>query len=278
MKKRHAFEQKKLAEANKKEVGSFSAKEKAAKRAAKAAGEERLAELVAKHAAELAALTAGDGDEGGAGGEEKGEKVAEPAEDAPSFGYAPAKMSKAARKRLEREEREARDLEERRAAKAAAGPSKGDRETAALAAKVASLGMKVVHIAPDGHCLYASVAHAWSNAGRSPDHTVASLRSVAASHIRAHSDDFAPFIIDTTVEEYTATLEGTAEWGGELELRALAAALPAHLVVHQFDSPNPLQIDPPADEGSDEPATLHLAYQRSQYSLGEHYNAVVPSS
>lgn len=56
------------------------------------------------------------------------------------------------------------------------------------------------------------------------------LRHLAAVHIRSHVDDFLPFILDDSaagspeeqLETYCAELEGTAAWGGQLELSALA--------------------------------------------------------
>ena len=145
----------------------------------------------------------------------------------------------------------------------------------------------------DGHCLYAALAHQLAqakakeeregggakegggvgggddgggdNGGCGFDFTVASLRALAARHIREHAPDFEPFIAEdeellaeeggeqqkktgeevekeekeeeegegnlSKVERYCRRLEGTATWGGQPELQALASALPATIKV-----------------------------------------------
>ena len=151
----------------------------------------------------------------------------------------------------------------------------------------------------DGHCLFAALAHqlaqqkkkrreeeeeggegegaaaddadaanaaaaAAAAADKGFAFTVASLRALAARHIREHAPDFEPFIGDDEIEEtagggvgageeeeeqgegkggdsteealskverYCRRLEGTAAWGGQPELQALASALPATIRV-----------------------------------------------
>lgn len=74
-------------------------------------------------------------------------------------------------------------------------------------------------------------------------------------------------------EEYCDRVASTSEWGGQLELRALAHALCMPIQVFtadsdiftmgaEFDTKEPLQL------------TYHLHY----YTLGEHYNSVVTTA
>jgi hypothetical protein len=84
----------------------------------------------------------------------------------------------------------------------------------------------------DGHCLYRSIEDQLEhlNATTSPVPGVDALRSMAAAHMRAHPDEFLAFIFDkdaagdaeAQLEEYCAELEGSAEWGGQVELVALS--------------------------------------------------------
>lgn len=102
-----------------------------------------------------------------------------------------------------------------------------------------------------------------SSSSSSSDFSVKSLRALAARHIREHAEAFEPFIDDdelpegeegggrgaegggrggaegggrgaevpSRVERYCRRLEGTAAWGGQPELQALASALPATIRV-----------------------------------------------
>jgi hypothetical protein len=58
------------------------------------------------------------------------------------------------------------------------------------------------------------------------------LRRKAAAHVASHSDEFAPFVVDSekpapAAEQMEAFCEGilALEWGTQVELQALAAAL-----------------------------------------------------
>ena len=143
------------------------------------------------------------------------------------------------------------------------------------------LRLDVFDVPADGHCLYAALVHQLGQRAKAKakaekekegggggggddtdgdgddkssssgkfDFTVASLRALAASHIREHAPAFEPFIDDeelleeggeekdgdgtnlSKIERYCRRLEGTAAWGGQPELQALASALPATIKV-----------------------------------------------
>lgn len=103
----------------------------------------------------------------------------------------------------------------------------------------------------------------------------ARLRQIAAAYLQSHSEDFAPFLgmdaASIEFQEYCAKVESVsgAEWGGQIELRALAAALERQ--IHVYDSSTPLLV-----MGQDFPDCnpLKVTYHRHYYSLGEHYNSV----
>lgn len=64
-----------------------------------------------------------------------------------------------------------------------------------------------------------------------------------------------------------------AVWGGQLEIRALAASL--RRVVTVFDAEAPTLTMGDGDEEADGRPPLLLSYHRHYFALGEHYNSVV---
>lgn len=103
------------------------------------------------------------------------------------------------------------------------------------------------------------------------------MRQIAANHLRAHSEDYAPFLgltpNSSEYEAYCETVASTAEWGGQLELRALAEALNVNIIVHSANSA-PLEMSAGTHSTHDTP-TIQLSFHRHLFNLGEHYNAVV---
>jgi OTU domain-containing protein 6 len=107
------------------------------------------------------------------------------------------------------------------------------------------------------------------------------LRTLAASHIRSHPDEFLPFIYDEEaasnatpdqqLEGYCNAIESTAAWGGQVELKALAQALQCCIKVHAAGTP---LLEMGIEFCHRE--VLQLCYLRHAFGLGEHYNSVVP--
>ena len=99
------------------------------------------------------------------------------------------------------------------------------------------------------------------------------LRKRAAQYMRDHAEEFAPFLgHDPNDEDYTAYCDKVesvvlAEWGGQLELKALSHVL--GLPIHVYDGSNIIKMGDNIDE---EP--LRISYHRFYYALGEHYNSV----
>lgn len=122
-------------------------------------------------------------------------------------------ISKQKKKALAREAREA-EAERALAAEAAALPDKRALEFAALAAKLAAqvafegsfagCAPRIKEVRADGHCMFRAIAdqlalHAADDDGDASAATrlrdAAALRTAAVEHMRAHRDDFAPFLI-----------------------------------------------------------------------------------
>lgn len=166
------------------------------------------------------------------------------------------------------------------------------------------LGLKEIEVTPDGHCLYSAVAKQLdeSGLGLRPDpsrivlqpstqsriDTVASpqhdgyraVRAVTADFIMEHKEDFEAFM-EEPLESYTRKIKLTAEWGGQLELQAIARAYGVEINVVQKDG-RLEKIESGDSDSFDEEEkrkrVIWLAYYRHTYGLGEHYNALVKKS
>jgi OTU domain-containing protein 6 len=98
--------------------------------------------------------------------------------------------------------------------------------------------------------------------------------SLCADHLAANPDDFAPFCefsdSITSFDQYVDRVRSSSEWGGHLELRALSEGLKKRIVVYSANQP----VLVLGEEGD----TIRLSYHLHYYSLGEHYNQVVPKT
>jgi OTU domain-containing protein 6 len=115
------------------------------------------------------------------------------------------------------------------------------------------------------------------SAGPVPDFV--ELRRIAAQHMRENPDEFAPFLgldpSDAEYAEYCTKVESVAgaEWGGQMEIKALCAALGRRMLVYSADAPI-LRMGEESAAGGLPP--IKLTYHRTYYALGEHYNSVAP--
>jgi len=160
--------------------------------------------------------------------------------------------------------------------------------------------LKEIEVNPDGHCLYSAIANQLdeSGLGLRPDpkrialqsttesrvETVSSpkhdgyraIRAVTADYIAEHKYDFEPFM-EEPLDQYTRKIKLTAEWGGQLELLAIAKAYGVDINVIQGDG-RIEKIESGDLESFDEEErnkrVIWLAYYRHTYGLGEHYNAL----
>ncbi|CAN0210293.1 unnamed protein product, partial [Hapterophycus canaliculatus] len=101
-------------------------------------------------------------------------------------------------------------------------------------------------------------------------------RTRSSRELRSSPDDYVPFLdgleAGPEFEQYCGKVEGSAEWGGQVELQALCSALEVPIEVFSAMSP-PLLLG----EQFEGPPLL-LTYHEHYYALGAHYNSVVPSN
>ncbi|CZT01786.1 probable OTU domain-containing protein 6B [Rhynchosporium agropyri] len=139
-------------------------------------------------------------------------------------------------------------------------------------------GLVEKSIRPDGHCLFSAVADQLSQVGVSlgPEsedikegERYKVVRKAAATYIEGHPDDFVAWL-DEPLEQYVEKIRDTAEWGGHLELLALAKTYNVEICVLQDGAAQ--NIEP--GEDSKEAKKIWLAYYRHGFGLGEHYNSL----
>ena len=144
-------------------------------------------------------------------------------------------------------------------------------------------------IRPDGHCMFSAIADqlveynidigAANGAEKSETFRYKAVRRAAALYILEHKDDFQDFMEEPIIS-YVSKIERTAEWGGHLELVALAKKFGLEINVVQDGKINKIEPDAPAEEANEGAAErtkkIWLAYYHHGYGLGEHYNSLRP--
>ena len=197
-------------------------------------------------------------------------------------------------KRNRQKERLARRAAEQAAAAEAAATEASSMtdhrgaERLAMEADFAAHALREHEIAPDGHCLFSAVADQLAvndikllREGKGEEKTMPGYRVVrhaAADWIAGHRGEYEGFL-EEGVEGYVARVRDTAEWGGEVELSALANVYGVEIRVVQgggrVEVVKPTQaVATAAGEKGGEGKTLWLAYYRHGYGLGEHYNSL----
>ena len=132
-------------------------------------------------------------------------------------------------------------------------------------------------IRADGHCLYSAIADQLEQLGvplgsapsEKPDVPYKTVRSVAAEYIEKHGDDYAPFL-EEPLDAYVHKVRDTGEWGGQLELMALAKTYDTNINVLQDFG----RVEKIVSGSNDASKTMWLGYYKHGFGLGEHYNSL----
>ncbi|PTB68697.1 cysteine proteinase, partial [Trichoderma citrinoviride] len=165
------------------------------------------------------------------------------------------------------------------------------KESAYMKKEFTAHGLSEKDIQPDGHCLFSALADQLSHngiplSGSGDDDAAAAaaaaetekepayktIRKAATGYMEAHADDFAPFL-EEDLGDYVRKMRDTAEWGGQLELIAVARRYGVEIRVIQDGRTERIVGDGEEGKG-DGMKTLWLAYYRHGYGLGEHYNSL----
>ncbi|KAK7732048.1 OTU protein [Botryosphaeria dothidea] len=197
--------------------------------------------------------------------------------------------------RLARRAAEQEALVAEAAAEAQSMPDLRKAERTALVEQFQKRGLKEQIIRADGHCLYSAIADQMASQdldlkpriapkiidqeqngeadGKQEGYRI--VRKAAADWIASHADDFAPFM-EEPLDSYVVKVRDSGEWGGHMELLALARTYDVNIKVLHSDG----RVDTiePGVEGkgptSGEEKELWLAYYKHGFGLGEHYNSL----
>ena len=160
-------------------------------------------------------------------------------------------------------------------------PNHRDKEIESMRNAYQARGLKEHAIRSDGHCLYAAISDQLTDRGLGLKPTAelpindvehknyVMARAVAASYIASHAPDFEPYL-DQPLDKYVDSIRNTGEWGGHVEILALAKAYSVTINVLHGDG----HIDEVASNADTDRGSLWLAYYRHSFGLGEHYNSL----
>lgn len=191
---------------------------------------------------------------------------------ASSGGKKPSRQKARLARRAAEQEAQARLAEE----EAKNLPDRKTQERERMLEAMAARGLCEKEIRADGHCLYSAVADqaeqlAIPLGSRPGEATMGykAVRRAAADYIERHEDEFTPFL-EEPLEGYLRKIRETGEWGGQLELMALAKGLAVTINVLQ-DFGRVEQIE--GGDGGDG-REMWLGYYKHGFGLGEHYNSL----
>lgn len=181
------------------------------------------------------------------------------------------------KERLARRAAEQEELAKQAAEEAKNLPDMKQQERERMLSYMKERGLQEKEIRADGHCLYSAVADQLEQLniplgtapGAQPEIPYKTTRSAAAGWIESHSDDFAPFL-EEPLPEYLRKIRETGEWGGQLELLALAKSYGVEINVLQ-DFGRVEKIEPEGGAGG---KAIWLGYYKHGFGLGEHYNSL----
>ncbi|KAF2737474.1 OTU domain-containing protein 6B [Polyplosphaeria fusca] len=205
------------------------------------------------------------------------------AQDASSQQNGQRKKPNRAKARLARRAAEQDALAAQAADEAANMPDLREQERTRMQEHFGTHGLQEKEIRADGHCLYAAVADQMETTGLGLEPRIEpkintedklpaykTVRHAAAAFIEQNPDDFVPFM-EERLDEYLQKIRDTGEWGGHMELLALAKTYGVTINVLHGDG----RIDKIGEEGANaEAKEIWLGYYKHNFGLGEHYNSL----
>jgi OTU domain-containing protein 6 len=213
------------------------------------------------------------------------QKESDPSEPEPDHSV-PKKKQNRAKARLARRAAEQDALAAQAAEEAANLPDPREQERIQMKDLFAKHGLQEKEIRADGHCLYAAVADQMETSGLGPEPRIQptingdaqalpsykAVRHAAADFISQNSDDFVPFM-EEPLDAYLQKIRETGEWGGHMELMALAKTYRVTINVLHADG-RVDKIEPEEGSSSEDEKVIWLGYYKHNFGLGEHYNSL----
>lgn len=186
------------------------------------------------------------------------------------------------KERLARRAAEAEEASKKAEEEALLQPNWKKQERTAMIKAFALHNLVEKEIRPDGHCMFSAIGDqlaaldidigAANEAEKSETFRYKAVRRAAALYILEHKEDFQDFMEEPIIS-YVSKIERTAEWGGHLELVALAKSYNVEINVIQDGKTN--KIEP--EQNKEDTKKIYLAYYHHGYGLGEHYNSLRPA-
>ncbi|KAL4109436.1 hypothetical protein PRIC1_001136 [Phytophthora ramorum] len=189
---------------------------------------------------------------------------------------AKAQKKREAKKQQERERRERIEEANKNTV------SERQIEADMILAQLARHGLQIKDIPSDGHCMYHAVADQMKQKNLHDMADFQYLRKLTSEYMLAHSEDFLPFMAldeaaaspEDAFATYCDRVANTADWGGQLELRALACALRTPIEVFSAEGDVLVMGGEFVNEDDESAPKLQLTYHLHYYTLGEHFNSV----
>jgi len=205
---------------------------------------------------------------------------------APAQTNGPKKKQNRAKARLARRAADHEALVAQAKDEAASLPDLREQERMRMKEHFGKFGLQEKEIRADGHCLYAAVADQMETEGLGLQPSIQpkingedaklpaykTVRYAAADFIERNPDDFVGFM-EEPLEDYLQKTRDTGEWGGHMELMALAKTYGVKINVLHGDG-HVDKIESGEDKADEDEKEIWLGYYRHSHGLGEHYNSL----
>jgi len=193
----------------------------------------------------------------------------------------PTKAQKRREKKAQEEKARELAIEMERARLRESGPSKKEIEEDAMTRALEAQNLKLREVKADGHCLYRAVAE--QVAEMREESRYGEVRIMCANEMLKNREEYEAFVeVEEagSFEKYCEKVESTAEWGGHVEMLAIARALKRNVEVFEVRPGGVVEkmvVEGVGSSGSggEEALPLRVAFMKESYTLGEHYDAVV---
>lgn len=199
----------------------------------------------------------------------------------------PKRKKNRAKARLARRAAEHDALAAQAEDEAASMPDLREQERARMEQHFGKHGVALREMRADGHCLYAAVADQMATRGLGLTPRVAvkvqgdekmpeykKVRYAAADVIEGSPGDFEGFL-EEPLGSYVHKIRETGEWGGHLELMALARSYGVKInVLHSDGRVDVIEAGDGKEEKEEDAREIWLGYYRHSHGLGEHYNSL----
>ena len=197
----------------------------------------------------------------------------------------PTKAQKRREKKAAEEKARELAIEMERARLRESGPSKKEIEDEAMRRALKALDLTLREVKADGHCLYRAVAEQVDE--MKEESRYGEVRTMCKDEMLKNREEYEAFVEMEeagSYEKYCEKVGSTAEWGGHVEMLAIARALRRNVEVFEVRPGGEVEkmvvecvgSGVEGEEGKGGSSfPLRVAFMKESYTLGEHYDAVV---